>query len=265
MNFRWLLILVVLTTSACTSISGFVGHSSTPTLESIPQPENKLFLLYHHGSLPENTKDPCHPASSFLPGRVPNVIQQLAGTRIGDHEIVVYALCSKVPGRFDAYPESELKVRLRAKEIKDLLKRVHALKIPARQVFLVGHSAGAWASLLVAKDSPELFNAIIGFAPAFAGQTSLRSEQWQAFFEQQRNELTETKSISALLYAFAKDPYYRLEEDLGPLESIDGVTIIWPNNNHCLKGHRAVFRACFPDIASQQIREYLEQRLQRER
>lgn len=254
------ILLLALLLSACAGTSRFVGHHASLTLESIPDPDAKVWLLYQHGSQPENVRDPCHPSSSFLPGRVPPVISNLAGQRVAGREVVVFALCTSVPGRFGGYGEEDLKVRWRADEIEALVNRVRGFGVPQEQIFLVGHSAGAWASLLLQARSPEPFNAVIGFAPAFAGQKVLRSSVWQTYFEAQLEEIIEAETLDALLYVFERDPYYDLS-DMKPLAGVSGVTIVWPQDSSCWTGHRAVFRRCFQDAATDEIRRYLHQRL----
>ncbi|GAH06245.1 unnamed protein product, partial [marine sediment metagenome] len=48
----------------------------------------------------------------------------------------------------------------------------YANTYPRRQIFLAGHSAGAWASLLIKRSDPSAVNGLILTAPAFDGNVT---------------------------------------------------------------------------------------------
>ncbi len=232
---------------------------------SVDNPQNKILLIYNHGSRPEGYADPCFPNNAFLPGGMPSVVHHLAGETIDGKTLVVYALCSQVGGLIKLRDtEENLKIRHRIAEIERAVDRFHRLGFAARQIFLVGHSAGGWASLMVAAEQPESVNAVIAFSPAFAGFRKTRNRQWWAFRRRLAEQLSASPYLDALVFAFPGDPYNTLEE-LAFLGRIPGVEYRPLTGSgelaHCYRGHRTAFRSCFERNERSVILDFIRQRL----
>lgn len=257
-----LLALVLLVVQGCVSHSLLLGAADDQTSDilQLADPGQYVYLIYNHGSLPEDQRDLCNPKSRWLPGRVPPVVALMDGLEIDTRSVVVYALCSIVPARFDNNDPSQIKVRLRVGELSGLVDGLHRRGVPSRQIFLVGHSAGAWAALLFQRQKPEAINAVVGFAPAFAGVKDLRNEHWTAIRQRHQNWLADATSSPALLYGFNGDPYYSLE-DLAFFRDIPGVVFHWVEGPRCMLGHRAVFGDCFRQHGHEEILQFLRDRL----
>lgn len=260
---RFLFFVCLLVLSGCVSTSGFLSNpdDGNASLGGVNNTKDYLYLIYSHGSLSENKKDPCFPASDWLPGRVPRVVADLDQQRISGLRVLVYVLCTKVPAREHNDDPSRIKVMLRAEEIQGVLRALHDIGVPAQQVFLVGHSAGAWASLLAMKYQPQWVNAVIGFAPAFAGVKKYRNDTWAAMRVEHQQALLAAPDLPSLLYGFADDPYYDAQ-DLEFLKQIPGTQLEWISGGRCSRGHGAVFRTCFRDAKRLQILDFIRSRIQ---
>lgn len=263
------LILFLFSLWGCASHSQYVPASfadeHTPT--AIPYPENTILLIYNHGSQAEHKKDYCYPNS----WTTPTLIKNLSGEKISRFEIVVYAYCS--PWRFGGYNGmlrmGEPKVIKRAKSIEKLVEQFINNGVANERIFLVGHSAGAWASLLVARRGNVSFNSVIGFAPAFSGKRENRSEGWWHLRDQQVDYLQEASSLPALIYAFEDDPYNDVKA-LNFLRDINGVVFISTDDmtniakeNNCSppSGHRGSFKNCFTQTQLNVVKNYIKQRI----
>jgi pimeloyl-ACP methyl ester carboxylesterase len=201
----------------------------------------------------------------------PPVARNLAGEVIQGKTILVYTLCTSIGnGDYNGLSRTgELKVVKRSKEIRDKVNEFIEIGIPNHQIFLMGHSAGAWASLLVLRSNPDHVNSVIAFAPAFAGKYKNRNSGWEWIYNQQKEALSSTQKLPALVYAFEKDPYNRID-DLVFLDAIPGVvfkpykTPRYPGNacnNLMFSGHRTDFGICFAESQKDVIKDYLESRL----
>ena len=191
-------------------------------------------------------------------------ISALAGKKIDDMTIVVYALCSSVRGKIKLRPHLErLKVVKRAAEIRARAHAFSALGIPRDHIYLAGHSAGAWASLLVLRHHPDTARAAIAFAPAFAGVKAKRPPIWQDLRLRQQNQLSRARRIEALVFAFEGDAFNTIE-DLAFFRSIPGIEFIAiDRNSQCgaLAAHNTAFSRCFMQSQSARILAYIRQSL----
>lgn len=254
-----LLLTLILILGGCSAMtkSQFIQPSRDLRSEplKIDNPEDKILLIYNHGSTSEEKADPCLPNNHFFPGAMPSIISDLVGKQISGKSLVVYALCTSIQGLIKTRDTSEnLKIRYRINEIKTVIQQFTNLGVLPKNIFLVGHSAGGWASLMIEAKSPGLVNSVIAFSPAFSGVKSKRNEQWQQFRNDQQEELKVATKIDALVYAFRRDAYNSLA-DLSFFSEIPGVEY-YPLSasgelRKCYRGHRAVFKRCF--LATQSV------------
>jgi predicted esterase len=188
-----------------------------------PRPDKKVLLIYNHGSAEKHRWDQCRPNGSATP----RVIKELSGKRVRGREIVVYGFCT--PARIGFYRQKsrtgEPKVMRRAENIEEVVRRFQNSGAPPEQTFLAGNSAGAWAALLVARRQKAPLNAVIAFAPAFAGRKASRQSGWQTLRDDQVRFMAEAREMHALVYAFDSDPF-NSPQDLAFLGPIPGVRLL---------------------------------------
>ncbi len=129
-------------------------------------------------------------------------------------DLLIYYLCSDVAEE-PLISTAGTYVYKRLDEIERILDELLAAGVSADRVFLAGHSAGGWASLMAAAVFPEKFNGVIAFAPAFAGKRSnaKRFPHWRQVVRPRliKHMLT-APTLPALVFAYRRDPYNRPEE-----------------------------------------------------
>lgn len=243
------LILVVQTGCAGLYQSRFVGAVAGAEVVDgrmrLADPDQRVVVIYNHGSNPEFVPDECYPTQQ-TPGGVPPVVAGLAGSEVKGRRILVYVLCTQERvGEFrHASQTGEPKVVKRAREITAVVRQFQEAGMPPGRIFLSGQSAGAWASLLVANERAVSISGVIGFAPAFAGHKATRQPGWQHIRDRQREVLRGAGRLHALIFAFDGDAY-EPPDDLRFLGEIAGVTLI--DLHPCESGaaHHTAFRRCF--------------------
>lgn len=257
------LILGVLLLAGCaTAPSQFIHHPypGSPTEGfDIPAPENKIVIIFNHGSREEWRRDYCTPTLITLP----DVIKQLSGKTVDGKEIVLYHHCSTPRGGYiGALQNGEPKLIKRTRLIEETVQAFNDAGVPSQQLFLAGHSAGGWALLLVAQRRQVSFNAVIAFGPAFAGKKHNRSAGWQTLRDRQAAQLASTAHIDALVYTFADDAYEN-SEALAFLANIDGIELIAVDERMCDAPyqHRTAFRHCFTQSQREVILRFIKVRM----
>jgi hypothetical protein len=115
---------------------------------------------------------------------------------------------------------------------------------------------------MAARKDASGFNAIVAFAPAFAGPRYEEAQypKWRRqLAPAQTAYLKQAKRIDALIFAYSDDDFDRPSE-LAPLESVPGIRII--AFDACHKGHGTTYSECFREGAKVEIEDYIKQRLQ---
>jgi pimeloyl-ACP methyl ester carboxylesterase len=258
-----MLFAVALLLAGCAGPSQFISPSFPETVPqgfTLPEPDKHILLVFNHGSFEEEYRDICTPTA----WTVPEVIRQLSGKTVNGRGIVVYNLCSTSKGDYDAVARrGEPKVMKRVERIEEAVRAFEAAGVPPKQIFLVGHSAGAWASLLAARRHNVKFNAVI----AFAGKKADRPPGWEELRQRQAGLLAEASHIDGLVYAYADDPY-ESSADLAFLGKIDGIRLVRIDGQPDGGGvrcagpyrHRTAFRDCFARSQEQVILDFLADR-----
>lgn len=177
---------------------------------ALAAPKQTVVLIYTHGSVGEFEPDPCRLDRLDVPFGMPSAIAALDGRRLWGKVVRIDGFCtpSKV-GAFDTGSgrPRRLKVELRKEDLRERVEAYLAQGVPARQIFLAGHSAGAWAALLLKAEAPELFNAVIAMAPAFAGLRAAQDALWLRVRQSNLERLVAAPRLDGLLFAFEGDPY----------------------------------------------------------
>jgi pimeloyl-ACP methyl ester carboxylesterase len=230
------------------------SHSTLPEppgsspLTRPADPARAVVLIFNHGTNRPQYRHVCNEAQD-----VPGVVRDIAAA----HRWILYYLCSTVT---DGDRPASYTYK-RADEILAAVARYRAFGVPARRIFLLGQSAGAWSSLMAARKEPAAFNAIVAFAPAFAGTRAeaTRFPRWRGEYRPlQVAYLRQAKHIEALIFAYSDDPFNR-PSDLAPLESIPGIDLI--AFDACAHGHGTAYSQCFRTGARVEIEDYIERHL----
>jgi hypothetical protein len=194
-------------------------HEASGNRLTIEDPKAVVLVIYSHGSLAENIADSCIPDS---PTETPlNVLGSLEGMKLGTRTLSVLAFCtpSKLGGFNASLRSGEPKIQKRIGELKTLVKALLGAGFPAQQLVLMGHSAGAWASLSVAAEAKNPYAAVIAFNPAFAGTFADRHEGWWELRNDLGQDMAKASELKALVYVIEEDQFER-PEDLAFLRNI---------------------------------------------
>jgi len=249
--------------AGCASPGGIVvppGHDHARAPAPRLEPEG-ILLLYAHGSRQEYLRDRCFPSSVTTP----RWLRRFVGRSVAGQPVSVYAVCT--PSRTGEFAHAERsgepKVVKRSRDLEATVARFVEAGFAPGRIFLLGHSAGGWASLLAIHDGEPPVAGVIAFAPAFAGPLRNRSAGWQWLRDAQAERLADAGRLPALVYAYRGDRF----EAPGALEflgEVPGVRLIELDTAGCgdIDPHRGVFSACvMNDRERRRILRFIEQRL----
>ncbi len=169
----------------------------------IASPENKTIIVYSHGTTRSSRTEDCDADWN----KVPKSLLALSG-----EQVKIFYLCSNASdndGNLGGY------VYKRAKEISQVVDELVKQGIDSHRIFLAGHSAGAWSSLMSRVNARNKVGGLILFAPAFGGRKDF--EQTQPFWRQtlrpkQANEISTAENIRAVVFSYVGDPYGEPDE-----------------------------------------------------
>ena len=211
-------------------------------------PDKAVVVIFNHGTNRPQFRHVCNENRD-----VPGVMRDLAAA----HGWLVHYLCSLA---IDGNEPASYTYK-RADEILALVAAYRAKGVPAAHIFLAGHSAGGWSSLMAARKNHAGFNAILAFAPAFAGTRAeqARWPEWRGeFLPRQIAYLRQAPRIDALILAYSDDEFER-PQDLKPLETIPGINLV--AFDACGAGHGTTYSECFRAGARAEIEDYIQRRL----
>ena len=196
--------------------SGFYGESTSgaqasispastqPTIH-VDDPADTTVVVYNHGTTRSDRAENCNRFWNRVPGSL---------LSLQSDGVLIYYLCSdvaEVPNRATAGRY----VYRRLAEIERTVDALLAAGVSPSRVFLAGHSAGGWASLMAAAVFPDKFNGVIAFAPAFAGKRSnaTRFPHWRQVVRPRLiKHMLSAPTLPALVFAYRRDPYNRPED-----------------------------------------------------
>jgi pimeloyl-ACP methyl ester carboxylesterase len=246
------------------------AHYGQGDLPPLDNPAKTILLLFSHGSGQEFVNDPCEMQKYNAAYGVPAVVHDLYGQMIGNLKIIVDGYCTPTRrGYYDMNSHSgDPKVMLRSIDIEARAKSFAAAGVPVRQIFLVGHSAGGWASLMAKVRNPGIANSVIAFSPAFAGQRSSRKPGWQWLQDKYVEDIRKAPRLDALVFAIENDAF-ETPQTLKFLSAIPGVTEVVLSDNKIsgvacdssTSSHALVRNPCFRHTQFDRLKTFIEQRL----
>ena len=204
-------------------------------------------IIFSHGTTRPQKKEKCTKSYNKIPKSL-RILTTLDNTYF-------YYLCSKAVdgGKIGSY------IYKRKKEINDVLNQLISLGVKPENVFLAGHSAGGWTSLMMMDEVEKKFNSAIVFAPAFAGPRS-EIDKYPKWRKEERpkqvKKMTETKIIKALIFAYEDDRFNRPKELMFLKEKYPNSVEIVSYN--CGNGHSTGYNDCRISDTKKIIKNYLE-------
>ena len=222
-------------------------EGETPDI-SIANARNATVVVYSHGTRRPKNRENCKKQGK----QPPNAIMALED----DPDTYVFFLCSSA---VDGNVKGSY-IQKRKKEIQSVLAELVSIGVQPRNIFLSGHSAGAWSSLMSMDVVGETFNAAILFAPACCGPRSEKNKYpiWRKEIRPaQVKQIVSVPRIEALVFAFERDKFNRTRE-------LTFLTEAFPNTvkivtSSCGK-HDDHHKNCSGMKLTTMIREYIEAR-----
>jgi pimeloyl-ACP methyl ester carboxylesterase len=257
------LLLATLLSSGCqveSQHSGFLDdeHGATPiqlgydgsrpTIQ-ISDPKNTTVIVYTHGQRRPQQRGDC---SSWV-NQVPPSLKA-----IQSDQILIYYHCSTTVDRPLLPYMAGNWIYRRADELAVVIDELQKAGVSAEDIFLAGHSAGGWISLMAAREFGEKFNSVIAYAPAMAGRRSEKERYpiWrQEIRPRQIEDMLQADHIRALLFAYEDDPFERPQDlvfltDAYP-ESLELI------GYRCGSGHVTHIRDCQQEQTTQAILRFI--------
>ena len=273
--------------------NSFIDNKGNPyQIKENLNKDKTIILIYTHGaSGKERSIDKCQKKWR----KVPPVIYELDGIKIKDFTVKVYKLCFGVRGwsqseedkfwgvydKNNQDVDSVLKLKdkngifLVDKSEVSTKKKVLKLKVDDfkdkgfRNILLVGHSAGAWSSLVLKSQYPNQINGVIAFSPARSGKFANKKNPhrgWINWRNYKMSLIKVDKLSKVLVYAHEKDPYENTKT-LSFLSEAKTVRFIDLSDTKCKKktmlgGYHGIhLTKCFAesDPKRKEIIKYLDQ------
>ena len=251
------------------SLSGFLTSNpsvqpirNTNYADVIPElklesPEVSTVIIYSHGTTMAYRKEDCRKWWNAVPKSL-SALEKNTNTYI-------YYLCS-VATEPRGQPAQGAYIFKRIKEIDSVLDSFLDLGVLPKNIFLSGYSAGGWASLMLMSQISGKFNAVVAFAPAFAGKRS-EIHQYPVWRKEIRprqvKQMISNNEIEALIFAYKNDAYNRPQELQFLIEAFPNtVQLIGYKCDVSLgkTGHTTHINDCQRSKTSDLIRNYLEDR-----
>lgn len=166
-------------------------------VSQLHEPDYTIVMIYNHGTDWGGKFQNCEPDT------MPSFLEYWGANGIGGHEVVVFYLCAQVSEGFLAMGSA------RSRENEVVLDRLLSVGVPARNIFVVGHSGGASTALLTADRAPTKFNSAIVSAPGY-GFAWLEAEgagdQWiDVEYDKWRSALAYADDMSAFVLLYEGD------------------------------------------------------------
>lgn len=245
-------------------------HYGKADLPPLSDPANTVVILFSHGSGQEFINDPCEMQKYNAAFGVPAIVHALYGSEIAGRKVVVDGYCTPTRrGYYNAGSQSgDPKVLLRSRDIEARAQSLIAAGVPGRQIFLVGHSAGGWASLMAKARNPAIANSVIAFAPAFAGQRATRQPGWQWLHDHYAAQLRKAERLDAMVFAIENDAF-ETPDTLSFLDAIPGIERFSLSDTKLgavmcdsqTSSHALVRNVCFTQTQGPLLKSYIEKRL----
>ena len=206
-------------------------------------------VVYSHGTERPQIVEDC--------GRWLNAVPESLLALEKSSGIHIYFLCS---GATDGGVRGSY-IYDRVREIDTTLDKLIAAGAQPRNIFLAGHSAGGWASLMMMKNVGRKFNAAVVFAPGCCGPRSEASiyPAWRGQVRpSQVREMLDVERIEALVFGYDDDRFNRPEE-------LRFLTEAFPHSvklagYYCGNGHTTHLRDCQFTKTTRLIGDYIRDR-----
>ncbi|ANK81205.1 MAG: hypothetical protein TEF_10665 [Rhizobiales bacterium NRL2] len=265
-------LLTLFLAAACGEEGGARDNTGPPSINSVPQaastlppearivdspdaidrPGSAIVVIYNHGTERPQRREDCDAFHNSVP-------PSLRGLRM--QRLHVYRLCSETLEDRDR-PTGNY-IYQRVDEIAEAIAQLNALGVTAERIFVAGHSAGGWSSLMAAIEHGDSFNGAIAFAPSFAGprdEINVYPRWRQEARPRQIAHMKTAERMDALVFAYEGDQFNRPQE-------LRFLTETWPDSVQLVgydcngPGHLTHLRDCQEAATRHMIATFIESEL----
>lgn len=219
----------------------------------IHSPKDKIVILYTPGSQTNNMIAECGHAAY-----APNVILELQGKKIDSKEILVHGYCPQTVGNLK---EGMSMSEARAPELEEIVLEYQKQGVPAKQIFVAGHSMGGWAAILVGARQKVEIAGFIAFAPANGVWVAHKRKamHWAAV-KRQTTAVEHLTKLDGQLFMFEGDPF-NAPRDLAHMKNIRGIEYYTVSRCSSEFPHMLHRDNCFKDKYSSNILKFIEKQV----
>lgn len=184
----------------------------------LQNPAESIVVVYNHGSATDDNSEPyCNFRSRLFP------LSDLAGRRVGKLEIFVYVVCTnKTKGDFNNPEERDFPAAYacnysgntdckpakyrefkRREQILGVIDSFASQGVPARQIFVAGHSCGGWQSLMLMAQHPEKLGGAIAYDPGCYGSPAWQAKKpnYRRLMQNEMGVMRAAKTLAALIFS----------------------------------------------------------------
>ena len=253
--------------------------------EQITDKQNTILIIYNHGSHIDQKTDKCtDPANN-----VAKVIRDLHNKKIKNFNVKIYRFCTGAKGwskkeqtkMWKAHEKSgKLAIELKDKDGTPLInkqkqnqrRRVIKEKVDSfteegfKNIILAGHSSGAWQSIKIKAEFPELVKGVIGLNPG-AGGTVQNRKDW-AWWEDVRyyGFVEDLSQLNGIIVTHDKD-LYNSPKDYSLFSNLNSVKFVNLTESGCKKAeptsnyHGITLTKCYAEYEkkNKDIIKYLQE------
>ena len=193
---------------------------------TVPNAAAQVLVIFLHGSEDEAVPDMCIPKGKW--STTPAIISGVSGEVVKGKQVVVFAHCTSVMPAVSSssmISPADTKVARRYQELGRVLGHFTNAGYLKENIFIAGHSAGAWVALWGLAEHPTAFAGAIAFAPAFAGKPG-RPPGWDYLRKTAIDRFAKATVLPSLIYAFENDewePVHALEQIFAALPGVSFV------------------------------------------
>ncbi|MGB1360604.1 MAG: hypothetical protein ACPG8V_00645 [Alphaproteobacteria bacterium] len=193
----------------------------------IPNASDKTIIIYNHGTTDSWLKENCDANFNQMPARY---------KKLQNKDTVFYYLCSTVTD----YDKPGTYTERRTVEISALLDKLINAGVKPKNIFIIAHSSGSWATLLLNKQQKKKFNAFFLTAPAMAGKVAEMNTRplYKKAYYQHLDKFNHTPQKGIIVF-YTKDRWVR-QSDWNNFKQNHSSNVDF-YTYRCLRGH---FSSC---------------------
>jgi pimeloyl-ACP methyl ester carboxylesterase len=224
-------------------------YATIPVL-TLPDPATATVVIYSHGTTDSERPENCNVRGNAVPPSL------RALTKAG---VYIWYVCFERamrtpkdnPGAF---------IYARMEEVSDAVRAFVALGVKPGRIFLAGHSAGGWTSLMLGREWGDEIGGIVAYAPAFARKRTdiARFPIWRKeVMPKQAAEMIRAGHLRALVIAYERDAFDRPQELRFLTEAYPDTVTLLSYTCDAEKDHMSHIEDCALDRSTAAVREFV--------